>query len=713
MESKQNLEHTFSQFNEAREMLAKQFYDLIGLIANHVFSGNLIPDAQNVLEEIHKQNNMAEAEKNVLKHLYFYSSHLQSSKFLLGVLGRFKSGKSTLLNAIAGEEISPMDTRISTGVLNFTFWQEKEECKVVFDSGQEMSIPVSEKAFYVDYRHNPDNEKGIHSVRHGSPYLKLQPEIIFVDTPGLEAVNRIHEEITLDFVAQCHAAIVVSCYPPFGSTELEFYQRIKSSIPNIFLVQNLPGDKLGDWIKLEAQTLENLHKMSFYSLDKEAYPQGDVRSILNRIADSQDESALLKFKEIHKIHLYSLNARDAYEYLVGGKKDSPDKQGKIEESRFAKFQKELYDFLTQHKGAELVRDYQKKGKVILQELTRMIEGRQSLLRKNLTEIEKEIKEKENQRQKALNMVEMLSDRSNLKMISSYKALKSQILDQDLQKLIEELDKSYGEWNIFRLNKGQIKEIKARVNEFNRLFGQRFQEWVKEVQKVILEARDQIMANLENHGIFGKLELSGSFSQVSMGEISGAGYIDYGFGLAFHGGIAYILGSIAGGSGIALLGAGFAPVLIGAAIGLGVSIPLAKKCAPALESAKEFLSKIIKRPANSIFQNFRNNVKEKLDEIERAVLDTAMDNFKREVTENINEYFKLFSQRMEELKNKKSHGMTQKDCELECENLQNIVLQLQKIGEALDSKQVAEKVTTNEKVEGLFQGVKGYLKKFTT
>ncbi len=712
MESKKNSENTFSQFNEAREMLAKQFYDLVGLIGNHVFSGNILPNSPQVLEEIHNQRGMAEAEKNVLKHLYFYSSHLQNSKFLLGVLGRFKSGKSTLLNAFAGEEISPMDTRISTGVLNFTSWQEKEECKVVFDSGQELSIPVSEKIFYVDYRHNPDNEKGIHSVRHGSPHLNLQKEIIFVDTPGLEAVNRIHEEITLDFVAQCHAAIIVSCYPPFGSTELEFYERIKGSIPNIFLVQNLPEDKLLDWIKLEAQTLENLHKMAFYALNKEVYPQGDIRTILNRISDSHDEKGLAKFKEVHRIHLYSLNARDAYEYLVADKKNSPESRKKIEQSRFEIFQKDLYDFLTQHKGLELIRDYQKKGKVILSELIRMIEGRQNLLLKSLEEIEKEIKDQEQQRQKALSMVEMLTDRSNLRLISSYKNLKSQILDQDLQKLIEELEKNYGEWNIFRLHKTQIKEIKAKVSEFNRLFGQRFQEWVKEVHKIILEAREKIMESIENHGIFGKLEISSSFSQVNIGEIAGAGYIDYGFSMVFHGGIAYILGSLAGGSGIALLGAGFAPALIGAAIGVGISIPLAKKCAPALESAKEFLSKIVKRPAHSIFQNFRNNVKEKLDEIEKAILDAVVENFKKEVTGNIEQYFSLFTNRMEELKNKKSHGMTQKDCEIECEKLQHIIVQLQKVEEELDPKQPVEKLQEGDKVESIFQGVKGYLKKFS-
>ena len=80
----------------------------------------------------------------------------------------------------------------------------------------------------------------------------------------------------------------------------------------------------------------------------------------------------------------------------------------------------------------------------------------------------------------------------------------------------------------------------------------------------------------------------------MGEISGAGYIDYGFEIAFRGSVAYIVGSIAGGTGIALLGAGPWTALIGGAIGLGLSVPLAKYCAPVLEFGKDLFSKIAKK-----------------------------------------------------------------------------------------------------------------------
>lgn len=315
MPENKNLEDKFLQFNESRKVLSKQFHDLIEIVGNKVFHGKINISNPNIMEEINNQENLLEPEKNVLRHLHFYSSNLLNSRFLLGVLGRFKAGKSTLLNALASENISPMDTRISTGVLNFTYWNEKEECIVAYDSGQEMEIDPEDKVSYVDFRYNPDNEKCIHSVRHGSPKLDLQKEIIFVDTPGLEAVNRVHEKITLDFVSQCHSALVVSTYPPFGEGELQFYDRIKEVIPNIFLVQNLPEDKLIAWVELETQTLHNLYKLGFYEYNTDVYEGTEIRDILNKIADRKDQKALQKFKNIHSINLYSLNAKMAFEAL--------------------------------------------------------------------------------------------------------------------------------------------------------------------------------------------------------------------------------------------------------------------------------------------------------------------------------------------------------------------------------------------------------------
>ncbi len=704
-----NNNDSFQQFNQAREVLAQQFYEMISIVGNQVFPGQIDATAINLMEEINRQENLVEPEKNVLKQLYFYANNLTTSRFLLGVLGRFKSGKSTILNALSGADISPMDTRISTGVLNFTYRSEQEECHVVYDNGQESPISVADKILYVDFRHNPDNEKGIHSVRHGSPTLDLQKEIIFVDTPGLEAVNQVHEKITLDFVSQCHAAVVVSTYPPFGLTELQFYDRIKGTIPNVFLVQNLPADKIIDWIKLEAQTLENLHKLGFYQLNTEIYGQQDLRHILHQISDRQDEKALARFKKEHNIHLYSINAKAAYEAIVLNQpRESEAKFDKLRQSRFLFFKTELYEFLAKHKGNILLQDYLQKGKVMLKELISLVIGRQQLMRKSLNEISQQIKDQSEKQNKAVLIVNGLMDRSTVKITESYKNFKNQVMDKDLVALIEELNKDYGKINVFRLHGPDIKAMKVKVIEFNRILGQNFQAFVKEMREIIQDTQEKISENIESHGIFSRLEIRTEFNQISLGEISGAGYIDYGFEILFRGTLAYLFGSLIGGFTFLLL-----PVswwtLLGIGIGVGVSIPLGKYCKKALDFSKDVLSKLIHRSTQTVFDQFRNDVRTRLDEIERDVLDPALQNLKAQVLQNTTSFFELFKQRLQELQNRKAHGMTQQMCEQECQKYQNVIEQLQNIQDQFEKNDDVSEITG--KVQNLFKGIKGYLKKF--
>lgn len=705
---------SFAQFNRTREILAQQFYEIIGIVGNQVFQGKIDTNSINLLEEINRQTGLMDMEKNILRQLIFYANTLLHSKFLLGVLGRFKSGKSTILNALAGSDISPMDTRISTGILNFTYYSEREECLVIYDNGQELPITPEEKILYIDFRYNPDNEKGIHSVRHGAPNLALQREIIFVDTPGLEAVNQIHEKITLDFVSQCHAAIIVSTYPPFGLTELQFYERIKGKIPNIFLIQNLPADKIMDWVKLEAQTLENLHKLGFYILSAEVYGNQDVRSILRKIAEKQDEVALAEFKKVHHIHLYSIDAKTAYQILVSDEIiESTTKSELLGRSRFNVFKTDLYEFLTQHKGKILLDDYVQKAIVMLRELIQMIQKRQEFLRKGLKEIEQQIAEQSNKKQQASIMVNMLMDRSTLQIMDSYRKLKSVVMDQDLVATLQELNQSYGQLNIFRMRGVEIKNIKLKVADFNRLVGQRFQNFLQQLQQEIQSAQEQIAKAIENHGAFSHIEFQAmTFDSLSLGEISGAGYINTGFEVVFRGGLAYIFGSLAGGTGIALLSPFLGPtfaILVGAAFGLGISIPLSKYCSPALEYCKNLLSKIAHRPAQAIFDKFRSDVRERLDEIERTILDPAVQKFKTQALDNTNKYFELFTQRLQELHNRKTSGMTQQMCEQECQKLQLVVDQLQNISGQLDKKEEATEIAG--KLKNWVKGVQSYLKKF--
>jgi GTPase SAR1 family protein len=174
------------------------------------------------------------------------ANRLVAARFNLAVLGQFKRGKSTLLNALLGEELLPTAVIPVTSVPTFLSWGPKRLVRVIFLDGhteENSSENLQElRAFlagYVTEEGNPKNHLGVSRVEVAHPSPLLQREVVLIDTPGIGSTLQHNTEATLNFLPQCDGALfLVSADPPITQVEIEFLKAVYDRAARIFFIIN-------------------------------------------------------------------------------------------------------------------------------------------------------------------------------------------------------------------------------------------------------------------------------------------------------------------------------------------------------------------------------------------------------------------------------------------------------------------------------------------
>jgi GTPase SAR1 family protein len=159
-------------------------------------------------------------------------SIVQSTNFKVMILGEFKRGKSTFINALLGEEILPAFATPCTAIINEVKWGERQRAVLHFNQvdGQEKKepkeIPVDEIEEYVVIKEDVDQSQAINE----SPYEKLElfwplelckDRVEIIDSPGLNE-HKTRQQVTESYLITVDAIILVlSCEQLFSKSEQE------------------------------------------------------------------------------------------------------------------------------------------------------------------------------------------------------------------------------------------------------------------------------------------------------------------------------------------------------------------------------------------------------------------------------------------------------------------------------------------------------------
>lgn len=165
---------------------------------------------------------------------------LAEDRFNLAVLGQFKRGKSSLMNAIVGREVLPTGLLPLTSAIT-TLCYGPHDRLVVQRKGWSIpqEVAVAELADYVTEHGNPGNVKGVLEARLELPAAFLRRGLHFVDTPGIGSFRHENTDTTYEFLPQADAVIfVTSVEAPLSEAEAAFLQDIRQYVGKIFFVAN-------------------------------------------------------------------------------------------------------------------------------------------------------------------------------------------------------------------------------------------------------------------------------------------------------------------------------------------------------------------------------------------------------------------------------------------------------------------------------------------
>lgn len=159
------------------------------------------------------------------------------------VVGEAKRGKSTLINALIGDEILPTDVDVATSQVFCVTPAPQAAYRVRFEDESYREISAEELPAYgsqavADAGGTPTVDRLIRWIEVESPSCFLPKNISILDTPGLGALYAAHAQITHRFVPQADAVIfVLDSGQPVGQEELDFIEMLLQVTATIFFIQ--------------------------------------------------------------------------------------------------------------------------------------------------------------------------------------------------------------------------------------------------------------------------------------------------------------------------------------------------------------------------------------------------------------------------------------------------------------------------------------------
>ena len=293
---------------------------------------------------------------------------LEEEAFNLVVLGQFKRGKSTFINALLGQKILPAAIVPLTSVVTILRYGQKLKVEVQYLSGRIEEVDLAALPSFITERENPQNKKRVKEVTVFHPSEYLRGGVRIIDTPGTGSVYSHNTEAAYAYRPYVDAGIfVVSVDPPLSKSEHLFLKDIREFADKVFFVLN-KIDQVDDG-------------------DRQESLQFTTRVVEEEVGAG-------------KVRIYPVSARRALEAKISGDKEM------LALSLLPEFENQLLDFLAREKGEVFLRSVVNNLLNLISDETISFQLEQEAVKLPLEELETKIARFEQE------MKEIAKDREN-------------------------------------------------------------------------------------------------------------------------------------------------------------------------------------------------------------------------------------------------------------------------------------------------------------
>jgi hypothetical protein len=220
--------------------------------------------------DLGRQAAKAYGRQDLTQRLTQTRKRLADPAFHVFVIGEFKQGKSSLVNALLNAPVCPVDDDIATAVPTAIGFGDPPAAAVLFDPGGDPSdpgrqpireaIPVDQVAHHVTEAADPTGERKVSSVEVELPRKLLTDGLVIVDTPGVGGLGSGHSAATIGALPMADAVIFVSdASQEFTGPELEFLDTARKMCPNVVCVLT-KTDFYPAWRKIRDLDVDHLER---------------------------------------------------------------------------------------------------------------------------------------------------------------------------------------------------------------------------------------------------------------------------------------------------------------------------------------------------------------------------------------------------------------------------------------------------------------------